>query len=65
MKYLHPVMQAALAPFAPPPPLTQEQCKAVDAAMHQDKLVDGYGQRQFQSALALERQHNPETWRAA
>lgn len=65
----------ALAPWAPPQSvvhkivnageLNEVQRTAIDAAMHADKLRDGYGQRNYSSALALERQHNPELWRAS
>lgn len=68
-------LAGALAPFAPPksvvhqiikaPELTEAQRAAFDAAMHADKLADGYGQRNYQSALALQIKHSPEQWRAA
>lgn len=47
------------------PELTEDQRQQIDEAMHADKLRDGYGQRNYQSALALQIQHNPEQWRAA
>lgn len=35
-----------------PPPLTDTECQAIDMAMHQDKLNDGYAKRQQAQALA-------------
>lgn len=65
----------ALTPLAPPQSmvhqivkpadLTEDQRATIDAAMHADKLVDGYAQRKYRSALALQVQANPDQWRAA
>lgn len=42
--------------------LTEDQRKAIDAAMHQDKLADRYGQRQDEQALDIQIRHNPAMW---
>lgn len=65
----------AVAPFAPPQSvvhqivkaiaLTDEQRQRVDLEMLADKSIDGYGQRQYRSALALQIQAHPEQWRPA
>ena len=65
----------ALVPFAPTqsvvhqiikaPELTEPLRQQIDEAMHADKLRDGYSQRNYQSALALQIQAHPEQWRAA
>ena len=65
----------AMAPFAPPqsvvhqiikaPELTESHRQQIDEAMHADKLRDRYGQRNYQSALALQIQHSPEQWSPA
>lgn len=56
---LHPVMAAALLPFAPPSSIvhqivSKEQAKRIDAAMLADKQADGYRIRNEQAALALQ-----------
>ena len=33
-----------------------------DAAMHRDKLADGYGRRKNDNALRLQIQSNPQHW---
>lgn len=56
------VMAQALAPFAPPSSvvhqivqeareLSEAECRAIDTAMHADKMVDGYGQRNYLAAM--------------
>ena len=65
----------ALAPFAPPqsvvhqivkaPELPEAQRQQIDEAMHADKLCDGYGQRNYRSALFAQIQDHPEQWRPA
>jgi len=53
MTNLHPLFQAILKPYAPPVPSpTPEQ---IDAAMHRDKLNDGYFKRQVANAIKLEK----------
>lgn len=57
MSTLHPTIAQALAPFAPPLSvlhITPEQALRIDAAMHADKRVDGYGQRGDAQAMALQ-----------
>jgi hypothetical protein len=53
MNNIHPTMQQAIAPWAPPPqpPVSEPERRAVDAAMHADKLRDGYGQRNYIAAM--------------
>jgi len=70
-----PILAQALAPFAPPQSVVhqivkaaefpEEQRQRIDEAMHADKLTDSYGQRNYQSALALQIQSNPDQWRPA
>ena len=53
MNNLHPLFQAILKPYAPPVPSpTPEE---IDAAMHRDKLNDGYFKRQIANAIRLEK----------
>ena len=53
---IHPLFEAILRPYAPPP--TPE---AIDAAMLADKLADGYNNRKIDNAIKLEMQNaNPE-----
>jgi len=63
MDNLHPVMQAALAPFAPPRTAEQEaNAQAIDAAMLADKQAGGPDQRNYRRALELQVQANPAQW---
>lgn len=52
-----------MVPMAPPQSvvhqivqaeLSEAKCQAIDAAMHQDKLVDGWAQRNFKRAMDLQ-----------
>jgi hypothetical protein len=36
--------------------ISDDQAKLIDTAMHQDKLVDGWAQRNFMAAMALQMQ---------
>lgn len=62
MDNLHPVMQKALAPFAPKTPEQEARAQAIDAAMLQDKLTGGADQRNYRAALELQIQSNPDQW---
>ena len=57
-----PVKGAALAP--PPKESDSKVFNAAkcDAAMHADKLADGYGRRKNDNALRLQIQSNPQHW---
>lgn len=48
MNQLHPVIQAALKPFAPP---TQEQCIKIDAAMQRIKALPYEQTPAYQKAM--------------
>lgn len=59
MTNLHPVMAAALQPFAPPSSIvhqivSEEQSQRIDAALLHDKQANGYSLRNEQAALALQ-----------
>lgn len=56
---LHPVMAAALLPFAPPSSIvhrivSEERAQRIDAAMLADAKADGYRIRNERAALALQ-----------
>jgi hypothetical protein len=42
--------------------LTEAERQEIDDAGHADKLVDGYGQRDFERAMRLQIQSQPEVW---
>lgn len=55
---MHPLFEAILRPYTPPPMPSPE---AIDAAMLADKLADGYNNRKIDNAIKLElRYANPE-----
>ena len=55
---MHPLFEAILRPYAPPPVPSPE---AIDAAILADKLADGYFQRSIDRAIKLELKNaNPE-----
>ena len=55
---MHPLFEAILRLYAPPPVPSPE---AIDAAMMADKLADGHNQRKIENAINLElRYANPE-----
>ena len=62
---MHPTPKTTLPPLETPP---KEFDKHVfnaahcDAAMHRDKLADGYGRRKNDNALRLQIQSNPQHW---
>jgi hypothetical protein len=57
---IHPLFEAILRPYTPPPPPNPSP-EAIDRAMLADKLADGYFQRQINNAIKLElRYANPE-----
>lgn len=64
MNNLHPIMAAALAPFAPPP-LTEAEAQAIDQALLRDKQTFGYERRNQLAALKAQIQANPEHWGSA
>ena len=49
---MHPIFQAILRPYMPPPPKPSPE--AIDAAMLADKLADGYNNRKIEQAIKLE-----------
>jgi hypothetical protein len=51
---IHPLFEALLRPYAPPPVPSPE---AIDAAMMADKLADGYNNRNIDNAIKLEMQN--------
>lgn len=54
---MHPLFEAILRPYTPPPPSPE----AIDAAMLADKLADGYNNRKIDNAIKLELKYaNPE-----
>ena len=55
MSNLHPLFQAILKPYTPPLPRPLPTPAAIDAAMHADKLNDGYFKRQVANAIRLEK----------
>lgn len=57
----HPNRANPLAPTAAPP-LTEPEAQAMDAAMHQDKLDNGYERRNQAAALKAQIQANPAQW---
>jgi len=54
---MHPLFQAILRPYMPPPPKPSPE--AIDAAMLADKLADGYNLRSIERAIKLEQQNAP------
>ena len=42
--------------------LTDAERLEIDAELHADKLVDGYGQRNFERAMRLLITYQPEVW---
>jgi len=52
---IHPLFQAILRPYMPPPPKPSPE--AIDRAMLADKLADGYTQRNIERAIRLEQQN--------
>jgi hypothetical protein len=42
--------------------LTDAERQEIDAELHANKLVDGYGRRNFERAMRLQIQSQPEVW---
>lgn len=53
---MHPLFQAILRPYMPPPPKPTPE--AIDAAMPADKLADGYNQRNIDRVINKLEQQN-------
>ena len=67
MQTLHPTLARAMLAMAPPSSVVhqiveQDQAQRIDAAVHADKLDDGYGRRKALAALNLQIQSNPQYW---
>ena len=52
---MHPLFQAILRPYTPPPPKTTPE--AIDTAMLADKLADGHNKRNIEQAIKLEQKN--------
>lgn len=52
---MHPIFQAILRPYMPPKPTPTPE--AIDKAMLDDKLADGYNNRKIEQAIKLEQQN--------
>lgn len=57
MNDIHPVMQAALAPFAPPGAFTEEQLQEADRHYAHLKTSGELERRRIERAIKLEQQH--------
>lgn len=62
MNAVHPVMQAALAPFAPPNAFTESQLLDADRHYQWLKTSGELERRRIEQAIKLEQQHSNAAW---